>query len=127
METIIPLLGIWVYILWVDIGYFTHTVIIPQSYDPSNPGEATLNIPSVKIVSECQIVDQSRDHLIFNMGIPYKGKTVFISRRGPGRQSIPDSLSQIHDCWCSGDVRSQGINSHDIEQDYPELSESAYQ
>ena len=29
-------------------------------------------------------IRRSRDRLIFNMGIPYPGKTVFILRRGPG-------------------------------------------
>ena len=29
-------------------------------------------------------IRRSRDRLIFNMGIPYLGKTVFILRRGPG-------------------------------------------
>ena len=29
--------------------------------------------------------------------------------------------SQYHYCWCPGDLRSQGISSHDIDQDKPRL------
>ena len=39
-------------------------------------------------------IRQSRDRLIFNMGIPYLGKTVFILRQGP-------ALFSIHDCVMS--------------------------
>ena len=39
-----------------------------------------IGIPMLKI-------RRSPDRLIFNMGIPYLGKTVFILRRGPGRKS----------------------------------------
>ena len=54
-------------------------------------------------------IRRSNDRLIFNMGIPYLGKTVFILSRGPG-SIARDSFAPMHvDIW---DPRSYFVFPH---------------
>ena len=72
---------------FVDTKYadIFHAILsaIPWWPDPEHCGRLNIKMSYQYIGIPMLKIRWSRDRLIFNMGIPYLGKTVFILRRGP--------------------------------------------